>query len=788
MCTERSLRTGLILLLLFSACGLIYRLNCTFARRGVPARTAAYGTTSNRENAPRTPVSFGRLPLGFEANQGQTDARVKFFSRGPGYALFLTQDETVLRLDGPKKSSMRHGAPGPNQITGPSPRRAETVDLVRLAFVNSNRAAAVEGVAELPGKSNYLLGSNSATWQKDVARYAKVRYRGLYSGVDAVYYGHEGRIEYDLILSPGADPRPIQFSLKGQPSQPARRSLRLAANGDLAIGTGAGQLRLRKPQAYQWTAEPDSGSGVKSRRQAVEARYVIRKSGTVAFELGAYDASRSLVIDPELTYSSYLGGSEDDEGNGIAVDASGNVYVTGQTASLNFPVTGGVFQSVNAGSEDVFVTKFDPAGNELVYSSYLGGSNFDSGQGIAVDGGGNAYLTGYTCSSDFPTTPGAFRTTYSGTNGDCEVYGGDAFVTKLNPGGSALVYSTYLGSSGSDIGYAISVNASGNAYVTGLAGAANFPTTPGAAQDVFGGGFDAFAAELEPDGSGLVYSTFAGGKYGDLAYAIALDRSGDAFIGGYTNSPNFPVTSQAFQTTLNAPTAGFVTKLNPQGTAFTYSTYLGGSGSGVAPCATCVTGIALNPAGAAFISGLTWETNFPVTRGAFQPKFAGGYHDAFVAELNAGGTALQYASYLGGNGDDGAVAIALDGAGNIYLRGNTYSTNFPVTSNAFQSTNAGGSDSFLAQVGAGGRSLLYSTYLGGSGDEFAKATRSLALRGSVNPIAYITGYSDSTNFPVSSGAFQPSYGGGTYDAFVSEFNFGLSQGAPSNESGSRSKP
>ena len=748
------------------------------ASRPTPrAPSAHYSPQSSSGTGPALAGSLGRLPFSFEANQGQTDPAVKFLARGAGYTLFLTSREAMLSFRGKTRGRRTRGESSPgnppprelglNRSAGIADRGATTGSVLRMEFVSANPRAEAVGVDKVAAKSNYFLGRNSAAWRAGVARYGKVRYRGIYPGVDMLYYGHAGQLEYDLMLASGADPNLIRLALTAPGVSTAGQLLQIDARGDLVATVGGAEVRFHKPQAYQWAGDSEQDG----RKEPVEARYVLNRSGAISFKLGPYDVSRPLVIDPTLTYSTYLGGSDDDEGNGIAVDRSGNVYVTGQTASLNFPVTSGSFQTANAGSDDVFVTKLDPTGTQLIYSTYLGGSAFDSGEGIAVDRSGAAYLTGTTCSNDFPTTPGAFQTAYAGTNGNCELYGGDAFIAKLDAGGSALAYSTYLGSSGSDIGYGIAINPSGNAYVAGLAGAANFPTTAGAAQTRFGGGFDAFVSEVGPGGSSLAYSTFLGGQYGDLAYTIALDSSGDAFAGGYTDSKNFPVTPGAFQSTLRAPTAGFVTKLNPQGTKLGYSTYLGGSGSGTAPCATCVTGIALDSLGDAYVSGLTWETNFPVTSGAYQRTYAGGYHDAFVAEFNAAGNALRYATYLGGISDDGAVSIAIDGTGDMYLRGNTYSANFPVTSNAFQPAKGGGSDAFLSVIAGGGKTLLYSTFLGGSGDEFAGATRSLALLGAANPVAYFTGYTDSTDFPLTSGAFQPAYGGGTNDSFVAEFSF-----------------
>jgi len=499
----------------------------------------------------------------------------------------------------------------------------------------------------------------------------------------------------------------------------------------------------------------------------------------VTFEVGPHDRTRPLVIDPSLVYSTYLGGSANDYGAGIAVDASGNAYVSGGTYSANFPVTPGAYQTQcndNCLASDAFVVELNPSGSALVYSTYIGGSGNEIATGIVLDASKNAYLGGITYSSDFPTTLGAFQTTCGG--GSCGA--GDAFVLKLNSTGSALVYSTYLGGSAYDQGNAIVLDASGNIYLTGTTCSADFPVTAGSVQAKYGGDQgkcalsvprgDAFIAKLDRTGSVLVYSTYLGGSSGDSAYGIALDAFGDAYLAGFTYSSDFPSTAGAFQQGLGAgaPMAGWVSKLNPDGSALVYSTYLGGSGN-AKPCDTCATGVAVDTAGHAFVSGLTLEKDFPVTPGAYQTTFNATDHDAFVAELNAAGSGLIYSTFLGGTGDTGATALTIDSSGLVFVRGNTNGHGFPTTANAFQTNFGGVVDVFVTVLNPRpNQPLLYSTYLGGSAKDYGFPTSSVTLDS--NRRIYVTGYEGSTNFPVSSGAFQSTFGGGDYDAFVTKLH------------------
>jgi hypothetical protein len=417
----------------------------------------------------------------------------------------------------------------------------------------------VTGLEKLPGTANYFVGNDSTKWRSNVPAYARVRYDDLYPGVDLVYYGNQRELEYDFVVRPGADPSRIVLGFQG-----ADR-LEVDAQGDLMLHTALGPVRQRKPVIYQ------EADGV---RREIAGSYVLKGLRQVGFQVAAYDASKPLVIDPTLVYSTYLGGSGGEQGNGIAVDADGNAYVTGTVnsgSSVTFPTAAGAFDTnFGAGAEHVFVTKVDPTGSTLIYSTYLGGNGFsDKGFGIAVDAAGHAYVTGHT-QGDFPTTPGAFKTTFINSGGSY-----DAFVTKLNPTGNGLVYSAYLGGCNDDEGFAITVDAVGNAYVTGRTTSVNFPTTPGAF-DTTKALQDVFVTKLDPSGSALVYSTFLGGGSFNQGLGIAVDAAGNAYVTGSAGS-GFPTTPGAFDTTFGSGQDAFVTKLNPTGTSLVYSTYLGGS-------------------------------------------------------------------------------------------------------------------------------------------------------------------------------------------------------------------
>ncbi|HJQ25258.1 MAG TPA: SBBP repeat-containing protein [Blastocatellia bacterium] len=466
-----------------------------------PARVTvapAPAPNTRASEAARARAAYGNLPMRFERNQGQFDRRVRFAARGAGYALWLTADEAVLSLSSGERRA---------------PARAAQTAVIRMKLLNANRAACVTGEAEMAGRSNYFVGSDPAKWQAGVSNYARAVYRGVYRGVDMVYYGNGRELEYDFKLAAGANPAAIAWRIRG-----AER-LRLDASGELVMATAAGEVRQHRPVAYQ---------EINGARRAVAARYVLRGGGRVGFALGSYDRRRPLVIDPVLGYSTYLGGNNYDSTRAIAVDAAGNAYVVGQTYSTDFPTALPV-QPQLGGASDVFVTKLNASGTALVYSTYLGGSDYDYGNSIAVDAAGNAYVTGYTLSTNFPTVNPLQ------TDGGSE----DAFVAKLNPAGTALVYSTYLGGSSFDEGQSIAADAAGNAYVGGWTGSTNFPTV-NALQPTFGGGADIFVSKLNPAGTALTYSTYLGGTANDSSVSLAIDAAGNVYLAGATDSPDFP--------------------------------------------------------------------------------------------------------------------------------------------------------------------------------------------------------------------------------------------------------
>jgi Beta-propeller repeat len=647
------------------------------------------------------PRRSGSVPIFFIANRGQAPAPVRFMVKGSGLQAYFLPGEIDLDLAG---SHLRM------RLEGADPHHR------------------LDGQGLLSGHANFLTGSQSA-WTLDVPLYEYLIYRGIYPGIDMTYGGDGRSLKSEFRVSPGADPSRIRLRYEGGAAP------WIDNDGSLVVGVGDREFREHPPLAYQ---ERD---GV---RQTVAGRFRLLGGGAVGFELGEYDRARTLVIDPVLSYSTllggsgadaamalavdasgaayiagftesfnlpavnagqsfnaggddafvaklspsgntlmyctYLGGSADDRASAIAVDAQGNAYVAGSTTSNNFPVKAAL-QSKLAGSRNAFIVKLNPAGNGLVYGTYFGGNASDSANGIAVDASGSAYVVGDTTSFSLPAT--GFR---HGTHG-----GQDAFVAKLSPDGSHLVYSSYLGGSGDDRGLAIAVAASGTAYVTGSTFSTDFPVA-NPAQPNNAGGQDAFVTRFSADGNSLRFSTYLGGAGGtvvspEMAQAISVDAQGNAYVVGVTGSTNFPRLN-ALQANIHGLSDAFVTKFTASG-VMSYSTYLGGSSAEEA------TGIAVDASGNAFVSGYTYSSDLPVTA-AIQSTNAGEY-DAFVAELNPSGSALLYSSYLGGNGSDAASSIALDLSGNVYVAGWTLSTNFPLL-NPYQSQNAGNYGAFVTKI------------------------------------------------------------------------------------------
>jgi hypothetical protein len=639
-------------------------------------------------------------PLRFEPNRGQAGPSVEFLARAPGYTFML-----------------KRGAGAACVMP-----RGETISL-ELAG-----AASPSGLAEapLPSVTHYYGGADPAAWRAGIPHYARVRYPRVYPGIDFLWRGRQKELEYELVVGRGADPERIGLRFRG-----ARR-IRLDRRGHLVLETASGELRFRRPFAYQREGE---------RRRQVMVRYRVA-GDLVTFRIGPWDRSRELLIDPVLSFSSYLGGAGFDAGYGIAADSSGNIYVSGETASADFPLPAGGTRTARA-NRDAFVTKLSADGSVLLYTTILSSRGNDAGRAIAVDGAGNAYIAG-VAGSNFPVTTGALRTSPGGQE--------DGFVAKLDPAGR-LVYATYLGDAGADFAAGIAVDSSGNAYVTGYTSSLRFPTTPGAPQTAYQGGYyDAFLVKLDASGRTLLYSTLLGGPGNDLARAVAVDAAGNACLAGYTDSLSLPVRN-AFKSTPAGGGDALVACLNASGTAWNYLTYFGGTSMDEAY------GVAVDAAGNAYVAGATFSGSFPVSPGAFQGVKRGDY-DAFVAKFSPSG-ALVYSTLLGGGGTDAATAVAVDRMGRAWIAGFTNSLDFPMR-DAWQTTNRGSFDAFVAQLNADGASLMVSSYLGGTAEDRAFG---LALDGVKNVFA--TGWTASTDFPSASGVVQRT-ARAPYNGFVTE--------------------
>jgi hypothetical protein len=657
---------------------------------------------AGRQEQSEVQANYASLPLAFEPNLGQVDPSAQFL---------VHHGQATTYFDGTNTTTIV----GDSHVT------------MGLDGANSTNFAATD---QLESKTNYFIGNDQSKWQSDVPNYKSLLAKNVYPGIDLKYYGTNSQLEHDFIVSPNTDYQQIIFHFNGQ------ENILLDADGNLVLKTKNGDLRLNAPTTYQQTNHE---------KRTIPSHFELNDN-TITFALNAdYDHSQPLIIDPSLVYSTYLGGNSTDTGYDIAIDTSGNAYLTGQTNSSNFP-TASPFQAANGGGglNDTFVTKMNATGSALIYSTYLGGSGADGGRSIVIDSSNNAYITGQTSSTNFPTSA-PFQAANGGTS--------DAFVTKLNAAGSGLTYSTYLGGSGNDYGLGLAIDSSNNVYLSGQTLSTNFPTSSPFQAANGGGSGDAFIAKMNTSGSALTYSTYLGGSGDEFGIGIALDSSNNVYLTGNTTSTNFPTASP-----LQGSTAGltdtFITKLNAAGSALTYSTYLGGSAQDFG------VGIAVDTGGSAYISGYTTSTNFPTTS-PFQASKAGGSYDIFVTKLNSAGSARIYSTYLGGSGDEYSYGIAVDTYGNAYLDGYTDSTNFPVSS-AIQSTNAGSNDAFVTKFNSAGSALTYSTYLGGSSNDFGYG---LAI--DITGNAFVTGQTSSTNFPTAGTPFQATRGAGN-NAFVTQ--------------------
>ncbi len=674
----------------------------------------------------RLSESYGKLPIRFEANVGQTDERVKFLARDKGYSLFLTPQSAVMVLPiGPAKAAS--GSIKKISLEDNETRRA----VVSMSLLNANPAPKMLGEDELVTKSNYFIGSDPEKWQTEVGNFGRVRYLEAYPGIDLIYYGNPRRLEYDFVVSPGANPDIIKIKFEGQDR------VEIDESGNLILSVESGRVVQNAPVVYQ---------SIGGKRVPVDGQYVLLGGDSVGFRIGEYDAENDLVIDPQIEFSNYLGGSSSEFGNAIAVDSSGNVYVAGGTRSSDFPTLSPIDGTL-AGTQDVFVVKLNATGSAAIYSTFLGGSETDLANAIAVDSSGNAYVVGDTKSSDFSIV-GGVDSVLGGTQ--------DAFVSKLNSTGSALIYSTYLGEADVDFGNAIAVDSSGNVYAAGgegdsLSTLADVPVPPENPTIIEAESEDAFVTKLNVAGSAIIYSTSLGGSSTDLANAIAVDSSGNAYVVGDTKSSDFPTTAGALDTVLGGSRDAFVSKLSAAGSAQTYSTYLGGAGNDFG------SGIAVDSSGNAYITGRTFSADFP-TVGAIDSTL-GGTEDAFVSKLNATGSTLTYSTFLGGTGGELGNGIAVDSSGNAYVVGDTDSSDFPTVA-AIYSALGGSEDAFVSKLNAAGSALTFSTYLGGVGFEEGN---DVAADSSGN--VYVAGRTSSTDFPLA-GLVLDTTLGGTRDAYI----------------------
>ena len=723
-------------------------------------------------------AAFGQLPLIFERNQGQTDPRVNFLARGSGYTLFLAGDQAVLTL--------RHS-------------RTEAA-VLRMALHNSKAAPDVTGLEELPGKSNYFIGNDPAQWHRDIPQFSRVRYRDVYPGIDLVYYGRQGRLEYDFNLAAGADPHQVALQFPG-------KKLEITPDGDLIIALNEGSVRMHSPRVYQM---------LDNQERPVQGRFELRGKDEVGFALGAYDHSRELTIDPVLTYSTYFGGSGEEACStvlqtgtpvsgcpAVAVDTALNAYIAGVTNSTDLPLAGSSYQSTLKGTANAFVAKFNSAANTLLFSTYLGGNGTDYTAGVAVDPGFNVFVAGTTSSSNFPTSTTAFQQTPLSANNH-------AFLSQLDPNGQNLMYSTYLSGNGIDTASGLALDPSGNAYVTGTTTSSEvetgFPSTLGAYQTSPRASHQFFLAKVNPTLTGtdsVPYSTYFGGSTPSsgqtLGGGVAVDRSSNVYITGGTDFTDLP-TLNAFQGTSGGKLDAFLAKLSPgavTGTQLIYSTYIGGTGDDIGY------GVAVDSSSNAYITGSTASNNFPAAgTGVFQNTYGGGTSDAFLVKFGTpctGSTCtttdvpLSYSTYIGGSGTDVGLAIALDSTGSptnnnqgARITGWTSSTSdFPVRNNQVQSGFGGGaSDAFAARIdttattsNAAGH---YATYLGGSGDDYGTSIASDTAGAS-----YVVGETSSVNFPTKD-AIYPTLNGAN-DAFLTKLgpvlSFGLTVSASPNPVG-----
>ncbi len=606
---------------------------------------------------------------------------------------------------------------------------------VTLTFPGGAETVRPQAASPATGRANLLLGSDPAHWRRDLPIVPAVVYPGLYPGIDLHFLAGSGGansavIKSEFRVAAGADPGRIALSYSGA------KSVEIGPGGELRVITRAGELREEAPVVYQ---------SIGGRRMDVTGRFRVGSDGTVTFELGSYDRGYELVIDPVMTYSSYLGGSRIDSATAVAADSAGNAYVAGWAESSDLALVSPI--SSLRGSVDAFVCKINPSGTAVIYATYLGGSGEDRAQAIEVDSLGNAWVAGYTASSNFPTAS-PLQPSRAG--------GRDAFVTRINAAGNAIIMSTYWGGGANDEANAIAIDQFNQAYIAGETTSSNFPTRfP--YQTSNRGARDGFLFKIGISGQ-ISFSTYLGGSGDDVVNAVAISSALTPYVSGCTASTNFP-TRNPQQPALAGGQDAFVVRFDGDAANLIFGTYLGGNGGGLGRT-ECANAMAVDAFGNAYVAGVTSSTNFPLLN-AFQPVRGGSTYDGFVTKVNSDGLRL-YSSYLGGRGLDAATSIRVDSSRRAYVAGYTSSNNFPVVS-SLQANIGGAYDAFLVQVTTVGNTLSFGTYLGGSSSDTAAG---LAYNGTS---AFLVGLTASFDFPTKV-PFQPAIAGGI-DGWVTRIAF-----------------
>ena len=706
-------------------------------KRSNKTAASAQPATINAEQRGRIRASMNALPLGFEMNQGQTNPQVKYTARGNNYSVFLTPNETVFAL-----TSGRHSKTAASLVRGAQSQTGETAKsaVIDMRLLGGNPNPQISAGSELPGAINYYVGSNPKNWRTGVKQFASVAYSDVYPGVNMVFHGEQRQLEFDFVVAPGADAKTIGMGFEGA------EKLTTDDSGNLVLTSSAGDVVLHKPVAYQ---EKDG------KRENVEVAFDVRNHQRVGLQLAPYDQSRELVIDPSLSYATFLGGSGEDEVFGIALDGSGDVFVVGQMASINFPAHTGTLS--NIGTFDAFVTRVKSGGGSIDFTTVMGGANADSALGVAVSGSSLVVVGNTNSTSSAPAFPNTIK--FGPTGGQ------DAFVASLDISSGVATgtnhYIAILGGTGSESGDSIGVDSSGNAYVGGQTDSSDFKTVS-PLQASNGGQNDGFIAKINPAGSALLFSTYFGGSGNELVTGLALDGSNNIYVTGITDSTNLQATTGAFQPTAKGGGDSFVSEIKPDGSGITYLTYFGGAGLDSALA------IAVDAAGDACITGNTDSTDLPTANPA--QSSSGGSNDVFVTKLNPTGTGLVFSTYYGGTLDEFGNGIAVDSFSDVYVTGRTTSSNYPAT----QGTLSGTSDAFITEFSNTGF-VVYSGFVGGSGVENSIAgdntngpLGSVAVDSSSN--AYLGGATSSTTgFPVTSALpCCGAYAGGLTDGFIAK--------------------